>query len=147
MKLGLRALKFSANVTLVEQMEAERKADPEDMMIKHITKIQALIADLQKQLAALGGGNTTTFPCASITKNLFYGMANDPQIKCLQEVLKNQGYAVIVSGNYDAVTKAAVALFQQKYASEILTPYHLTRGSGNVGNATRAKINLLIVVK
>jgi|GEM_PF-7114431 len=109
-----------------------------------ITKIQALIADLQKQLAALGGGNTTTFPCASITKNLFYGMANDPQIKCLQEVLKNQGYAVIVSGNYDAVTKAAVALFQQKYASEILTPYHLTRGSGNVGNATRAKINALI---
>ena len=110
-----------------------------------IAKIQALIAGLKKQLAAING--IPTFSCSQITKNLFYGMANDSQVKCLQEVLKNQGYAVIVSGNYDAVTKAAVALFQQKYASEILTPYHLTRGSGNVGNATRAKINLLIVVK
>jgi hypothetical protein len=111
-----------------------------------IAKIQALIADLQKQLAAMGGG-TAAFSCIQITKNLFYGMVNDPQIKCLQEVLKSQGYAVIASGNYDAATKAAVALFQQKYAGEILAPYHLTRGSGNVGNATRSKINSFIVIK
>jgi hypothetical protein len=108
-----------------------------------IAKIQALIADLQKQLAAMGGG-TAAFSCIQITKNLFYGMVNDPQIKCLQEVLKSQGYAVIASGNYDAATKAAVALFQQKYAGEILAPYHLTRGSGNVGNATRMEINQII---
>ena len=109
-----------------------------------IAKIQALIADLQKQLAAMGGG-TTTFSCTQIAKNLFYGMANDAQVKCLQEVLKNQSYAVTASGNYDAATKTAVVQFQQKYASEILAPYHLTRGSGNVGNATRAKINQIII--
>jgi len=104
-----------------------------------IAKIQALIADLQKQLASMTG-----FSCTTITKNLFYGMTNDPQVKCLQEVLKSQGYAVSASGNYDAATKTAVALFQQKYAGEILAPYHLTRGSGNVGNATLAKVNHLI---
>ena len=117
-----------------------------------IAKIQALIVDLQKQLAALTGSpsqnatanQSSTFSCTQIAKNLFYGTANDPQIKCLQEVLKSQGYAVAVSGNYDAATKTAVALFQQKYAGEILAPYHLTRGSGNVGNATRAKINQLM---
>ena len=110
-----------------------------------IAKIQALIADLQKQLAALTG-STTTFSCIQITKNLFYGMANDPQaVRCLQEVLISQGYAVTASGNYDATTKTAVAQFQQKYAGEILAPYHLTRGSGNVGNATRAKINSLTI--
>ena len=107
-----------------------------------IARIQALIADLQKQLAAMAG-----FSCTSITKNLFYGMANDTQVKCLQEVLKSQGYTLTVSGNYDAATKTAVAQFQQKYAGEILTPYHLTRGSGNVGNATLAKINQILKSK
>ena len=117
-----------------------------------IAQIQALIADLQKQLAAMTGSpsqnatanQSSTFSCAQIAKNLFYGMASDPQVKCLQEVLKSQGYAVVVSGNYDIITKTAVVFFQQKYAGEILTPYHLTRGSGNVGNATLAKINELM---
>ena len=112
-----------------------------------IARIRALIADLQKQLTALTGTTTSTFSCTQITKNLFYSISNDPQVKCLQEILKSQGYTVVVSGNYDAATKAAVALFQQKYASEILAPYHLTRGSGNVGNATRSKINSFIVIK
>ena len=86
-----------------------------------IAQIQALIADLQKQLAALSGATPATFSCSQITKTLFYGMTNDPQVKCLQEVLKSQGYTIAVSGNYDAATKTAVAQFQQKYASE--NPY------------------------
>ena len=118
-----------------------------------IAQIQALIADLQKQLAAMGGSpsqnatanQSNTFSCSQITTNLFYGMNNDLQVKCLQEVLKSQGYAVAASGNYDLATKTAVTQFQQKYAGEILAPYHLTRGSGNVGNATRAKINQIII--
>jgi len=62
----------------------------------------------------------------------------------LQEFLQNQGYAVTPSGNYDLSTKNAVKAFQEKYASEILTPYHLRYGSGNVGNTTRQKINAMI---
>jgi hypothetical protein len=116
-------------------------------LLAAITQIQSAIAGLQKQLAALTGTTTTTFSCAQITKNLFYGMASDPQTKCLQEVLKSQGYAVIASGNYDAATKTAVALFQQKYAGEILAPFGLKYGSGNVGNSTRAKLNQIISVK
>ena len=124
-----------------------------DVLAK-IAQIQALIADLQKQLAALGSPSSGTtanqsgkYSCTQITKNLYYGMKNDPQVKCLQEILKSQGYAVTASGNYDAATKTAVAQFQQKYAKEILAPYHLTRGSGNVGNATRGKINSFFVIK
>ena len=71
-------------------------------------------------------------------------MTNDSQVKCLQEVLRGQGFPVAATGNYGAVTKSAVAQFQQKYAGEILAPYHLTRGSGNVGNATLKKINQII---
>lgn len=107
-----------------------------------INEIVALIGKLQAQLKAMTG--QTIFSCSQITKNLFYGTKNDPQVKCLQEVLKAQGYAVTVSGNYDVATKTAVAQFQQKYAGEILAPYHLARGSGNVGNATKNKLNQLI---
>jgi hypothetical protein len=116
-------------------------------ILSKIAQIQDLIVSLQKQLAAMTGNATTTFSCTQITKNLYYGMANDSQVKCLQEILKSQGYAIAVSGNYDAATKTAVAQFQQKYASEILAPYHLTRGSGNVGNATLEKLNKIFLNK
>lgn len=114
-----------------------------EILVK-IAQIQALIVDLQKQLAALAGGTVANFSCSQITTNLFYGMTNDPQIKCLQEVLESQGYAVTASGNYDVYTRAVVAQFQQKYASEILAPYGMKNGSGNVGNSTRRMINKII---
>jgi peptidoglycan hydrolase-like protein with peptidoglycan-binding domain len=111
-----------------------------------IARLQQQIADLQQQLAAkIGAAAGQTFSCNQITKNLSYGITNDPQVKCLQEVLKAQGlFNGTVTGNYFNLTKDAVAAFQERYAGEILTPYHLTRGTGSVGAATRAKINRLI---
>ena len=120
-------------------------------IMARIAQIQTLMADLQKQRAAMTGSpapaasQSATYSCTQITQNLFYGRVNDAaQVKCLQEVLKSQGYAVTVSGNYDAATKTAVAQFQQKYASVILAPYGLKSGSGNVGNGTLAKVNALL---
>jgi hypothetical protein len=112
-------------------------------IIAKINEIAALIAKLQAQLKAMTGNSI--YSCSQITRVLRYGMQNDLQVKCLQEALRAQGDAVIVSGNYDLATKNAVARFQQKYASEILTPYGLRYGSGNVGNATMAKVNALMV--
>ena len=117
-----------------------------DQILAAIKRIMALIAQLQAQLNALLGnsGGGTKYSCAKIGKNLYYGMKNDPQVKCLQEVLRAQGFAVALSSNYDLVTKIAVSRFQQKYAAEILTPFHLKYGSGNAGNETMAKINELL---
>jgi peptidoglycan hydrolase-like protein with peptidoglycan-binding domain len=109
-----------------------------------IANIQTAIAGLQQQLAALGGG-TTTYSCASITKNLFYGMASDPQVRCLQEFLTAQKYFTVpATGNYFAVTQVAVSRFQEKYAGEILTPFGLKTGTGIVGLKTRQVINRLL---
>ena len=117
-----------------------------------VNEIMALIAQLQKQLLEMTGSSTQNatayqggkYSCTQITKVLRYGMKNDAEVKCLQEVLQAQGFAVVPTGDYGGITKAAVKQFQQKYASEILIPYGLRVGSGNVGNATMGELNQII---
>ena len=66
----------------------------------------------------------------------------------MQSFLKAQGTDIypegLVTGNFGSLTKAAVIRFQEKYASDILTPVGLLKGSGYVGAKTIAKINQLI---
>jgi len=83
-----------------------------------------------------------------LENNLYYGMRNNDEVSCLQEFLKNQGAEIypegLVTGNFLSLTKAAVIRFQEKYASEILTPWEIEKGTGFVGETTRAKINQLL---
>jgi len=64
----------------------------------------------------------------------------------LQEFLKSQGVYPegLVTGNFLDLTQSAVIRFQEKYATEILKPLNLEKGTGYVGPATRAKINQLL---
>lgn len=84
--------------------------------------------------------------CSQITRNLSIGLfGND--VRCLQQFLKNQAGIYpegLVTGYFGRLTKAAVTRFQEKYASEILSPIGLSRGTGFFGPLTRAKINSLL---
>jgi peptidoglycan hydrolase-like protein with peptidoglycan-binding domain len=113
----------------------------QDIIQQLLDKIAYLKAEIAKLIA----------PCSSLNNNLYFGMANNNEVRCLQTFLKNQGAGIypegLVTGNFGSLTKAAVVRFQEKYAAEILTPLGLSSGTGIVGPATRAKINQLLLVR
>ncbi|HDQ88660.1 MAG TPA: peptidoglycan-binding protein, partial [candidate division WWE3 bacterium] len=119
-----------------------------------VEELQALYNDLLAKyellLAQVGQPTTTTGLCLS--SDLKFGMTS-AEVKVLQQGL-NQDPAtqVAVSGAgspgyetsyFGALTKAAVIKFQDKYASEVLASWGLTKGTGYVGSTTRAKFNAL----
>ena len=103
-----------------------------------IAEILSQIKTLQAQLAGLK--ETVTFE-----NNLKYGDQGDEVVK-LQEALIKEGLLAqgLNTGWFGSLTKAAVIKFQEKYASEILAPSGLTKGTGLVASATRAKLNKLL---
>lgn len=123
-------------------------------LLNQITLLKAEIAKVQAQIAALladreGGGSPLS--CGRFDSNLSFGMRDDEAVRCLQEFLRQQGKDIypqgLVTGNFLSLTREAVIRFQEKYASEILAPLALEKGTGFVGPATRAKINQLLETK
>lgn len=69
---------------------------------------------------------------------------NTKEVRKLQSFLgTHEGDVVEETGRFDSSTVAAVKRFQEKYASEILAPWGLSRPTGNVYHTTRKKINEL----
>jgi len=69
-----------------------------------------------------------------------------PDVIALQHVLQLQGFFPTTqqfTGYFGDITFRSVIQFQEKYASEILTPIGLSHGNGFVGSRTLAKLNSL----
>ena len=102
-------------------------------LIDRIAYLKAEIAKILAQRSAGANGY-----CEQLNNNLYPGMANNNEVKCLQKFLKEQGiYAGLIAGNYGPLTRLAVVSFQEKY----LVPLQLSKTTGNVGPTTRVKIN------
>lgn len=119
----------------------------EQSNIEEINRLLAIIDNLKKQIADIlaqrqgGGGNIY---CSQLINNLYPGMTNNNEVKCLQQFLTAQGmYAGLIAGNYGPLTRAAVVSFQEKY----LVPLPLVKTTGNVGPTTKQKINTLLIVR
>ncbi len=112
-----------------------------------IAQLQAQIAELNRQLAEIPGQEEQW--CHTFSTNLRIGDSND-EVFALQTALDKEGFSVVdLSENgsgqskFGEQTASAVVGFQEKYRSEVLAPFRLTRGTGFVGPSTRAKLNRL----
>lgn len=123
------------------RMDTESQTDGEliNKLLAQIDFLQKEIARVQAQIDAILGKKTTS--CQKFENNLYLGMTNSQDVRCLQEFLRNQGPDIypegLITGNFLSLTKTAVIRFQEKYADEILKPLGLTDGTGYFGSLTR----------
>jgi len=155
--------RFSLDVSTFEngeEVEEEEEVIPVSQMT--VTQLRARIANIMAQLQVLltelaklkGEAVITGIPTDfSFTTSLEQEMSGTA-VKYLQIVLNFDSATQIAStgvgshGNettyFGSLTRSAVVRFQNKYASEILTPLGLSAGTGYVGSSTRAKLNQLL---
>jgi len=118
-------------------------------LLSQIEFLKKQIAQVQAEIAAiLAKKELNSFSCRKLENNLYYGMMQNSEVRCLQEFLKNRGPEIypegLVTGNFFSLTQQAVTRFQEKYKAEILAPLGLEKGTGFVGSKTRTKINQLL---
>jgi len=139
---------FSWKITAQEESGAEGEAELISQLLARIEELKRQIAEVRAKINAISAQRGQKIgTCTFFENNLYYGIMNNPQVRCLQEFLKSQGSEIypegLTTGNFLSLTQQAVIRFQEKYNSEILKPLALERGTGYVGPLTRAKINQL----
>jgi peptidoglycan hydrolase-like protein with peptidoglycan-binding domain len=120
-----------------------------EQLLTQIDYLQKEIARVKAEINAILESRGQKALCSRFENNLYYGLRNNAEVSCLQEFLKLQGSEIypegLVTGNFLSLTQSAVIRFQEKYAAEILAPLGLEKGTGFVGEKTRAKINELSI--
>jgi peptidoglycan hydrolase-like protein with peptidoglycan-binding domain len=83
------------------------------------------------------------------TKSIRLGAKNDPaEVILLQKYLNTYENAQLpVDGVYSAADDAAVIAWQEKYASDILTPWNITKGTGYVYKTSLQKFKSLFLAQ
>ncbi|MBU3926019.1 peptidoglycan-binding protein [Patescibacteria group bacterium] len=123
-----------------------------DELQAQIATLLAQITQLQSQLSGLQGGSSGTVCGYTFGADLKTG-STGTDVMNLQKALNSDSATQVASsgvgssGNetsyFGSLTKAAAIKFQNKYASEVLTPIGLSAGTGYVGSMTRTKLNAL----
>ena len=138
---------FTWKVSSMEKTPEEREAELINQLLAKIEELKKQIAQYQSKINTLLAKQRPAL-CQKIENNLYFGLRNNFEVRCLQEFLKDQGPEIypegLVTGNFFSLTRQAVIRFQEKYALEILAPLGLKKGTGYVGEMTRAKINQLL---
>ena len=122
---------FSWSAT--SEKSTEGNAELIQQLQNTIKELLAQIASLQAQITTLLGQSTA---CQIFNNDLYYGMKDNLEVRCLQQFLKNQGSDVypegLVSGNFLSLTQTAVKRYQAQKGI-IQTGYFgpLTRAAAN----------------
>ncbi len=113
----------------------ELLSEEEKTIEELLEKIRILEKEVERLLSLLENN-------CHIENNLYFGIRNSSEVRCLQTFLRNKGFYPegIISGNFLNLTRDAVIRFQERYASEVLFPIGLNSGTGYVGEMTRKKM-------
>jgi hypothetical protein len=127
---------FSWKVSVSENPQGQT----DDQTLELLAQIESLkkqIADLQAKLASLLGGQGQNLTCGKFEQNLYLGMTNNQEVKCLQTFLKSQGSGIypegLITGNFGVLTQGAVKRYQ---AQKGISP------TGYFGPLSRAAANI-----
>jgi len=137
---------FCVSTTALAMTEQERQALIAQIE-SQLSQLYQQVAQMQSQQGSTITSNLSSVPtnwCHTFNSNIKYGVTG-AEVAALHVALQNQGMYIPSSeqsiqyfGDY---TTTAVNSFQEKYASEILWPLGLTKGTSFVGTSTRAKLN------
>lgn len=110
----------ASTITDVEKQQAEKAAEQKMIIFltSRINQLKAIVASLMAQLANLNKGQGGSSVCAAFSSDLYFGLKDSSEVKCLQKFLINQGSEIypegLVTGNYLSATQGAVRRFQLK---------------------------------
>ncbi len=113
-------------------------------------ELQAQIDALMVQIKSLQGSSGSSMVASHVFSVNLRAGSRGADVMALQKALNADGVMVSASGAgspgnetsvFGPATKRAVIKFQDKYASEVLSPAGLSSGTGYVGALTRAKLN------
>jgi len=143
-----RSYIFSWRASIAEKTQKEKEEERIQELLAQIEQLKKQITEVQAKINAILASRGQKTTCSKFERDLYFGLMNSQEVRCLQEFLKNQGSEIypegLVTGNFLELTQSAVIRFQEKYASEILKPLNLERGTGYVGQITRTKINEIL---
>ena len=132
----------------------------DEQLVTLLTQLIQIVQQLQAQISSQRGGQTNGNStgdsavadthtngewCYNFNQNLKIG-SEGQVVMFLHEALRREGLVSSpqsVQDLFDERIASAVTAFQEKYASEILTPNGLSNGTGFLGASTRAKLNQL----
>jgi hypothetical protein len=102
--------------------------------------------------SSLPVATTTVISCSAQiypTQSIKFGAKNNPaQVMLLQKYLNAYEHAQLsVDGVYSAQDVAAVIAWQEKYASDILTPWNITKGTGYIYITSLQKFKTLFLAQ
>ena len=140
---------FTLSLSVSSNKEGKEEEALKQQLLARIAELNQEVLRLKSLLAKMGKGegDNEFLSCQEIKNNLYFGITNSNEVRCLQEFLKKEGPTIypegLVTGNFLSLTQSAVIRFQEKYSAEILAPLGLEKGTGFFGSLSRSVANKL----
>ena len=127
---------FSWSASIIKNTDTEKAKEEAALIQKLLAQIEMLKKQIAELQAKLGQQNQGAISCPSFNSNLYYGLSNNAEVRCLQQFLVSKDPSLypekLVTGNFYTLTLNAIKRYQASKGI-IQTGYFgpLTRAAAN----------------